>query len=66
MDILAMFFVIDEFCKQFEPLWNKHLLESDSKIKSDTQPLDFRNYDHTIAVSKIRLSQFEAVLSGLC
>lgn len=31
MDILPLFFEIDEFCKVFEPLWNKHLLSQNSK-----------------------------------
>jgi len=26
MDILPLFFEIDEFCQTFEPVWNKHLL----------------------------------------
>ena len=26
MDILTLFFEIDEFCRVFEPLWRKHLL----------------------------------------
>jgi hypothetical protein len=26
MDILTLFFEIDEFCRAFEPLWRKHLL----------------------------------------
>ena len=26
MDILTVFFEIDEFCQQFEPLWNAHLI----------------------------------------
>lgn len=31
MDILPLFFEIDEFCKVFEPLWNKHLLSQNNK-----------------------------------
>ena len=32
MDILTLFFEIDEFCRVFEPLWKKHLL-ADGTIK---------------------------------
>lgn len=31
MDILALFFEIDEFCQAFEPLWNSHLLAENGK-----------------------------------
>lgn len=44
MDILTLFFDIDEFCKAFEPLWNKHLLEADTKK---------RNRQRSLAVSEV-------------
>ncbi|MDQ4122750.1 MAG: IS982 family transposase [Acidobacteriota bacterium] len=34
MDILTLFFDIDEFCKLFEPIWKKHLLKSESKKRN--------------------------------
>jgi hypothetical protein len=39
MDILTLFFDIDEFCKLFEPIWKKHLLESESKKRNRTRSL---------------------------
>ena len=36
MDILTLFFDIDEFCKDFEPLWKQHLL-SDGKTHRNRQ-----------------------------
>lgn len=34
MDILTVFFEIDEFCKLFEPLWNNHLLAGEVKKRN--------------------------------
>jgi len=31
MDILTLFFDIDEFCRIFEPIWKKHLLATETK-----------------------------------
>ena len=39
MDILPVFFDIDEFCKLFEPLWNKHLLETATKQRKRRRSL---------------------------
>ena len=39
MNILALFFDIDEFCKLFEPIWKKHLLESESKKRNRERSL---------------------------
>lgn len=39
MDILAVFFEIDEFCKMFEPLWNNHLLAENSKKRNRARSL---------------------------
>lgn len=44
MDILTLFFDIDEFCKEFEPLWNKHLLEAEAKQ---------RNRQRSLALSEV-------------
>ncbi len=44
MDILTLFFDIDEFCKEFEPRWNRHLLEADSKK---------RNRQRSLALSEV-------------
>ena len=34
MNILPLFFEIDEFCRWFEPLWNKHLLSHNCKKRN--------------------------------
>jgi PIN domain nuclease of toxin-antitoxin system len=34
MDILTLFFDIDEFCLAFEPLWNHHLLTNNGKKRN--------------------------------
>lgn len=39
MDILTLFFDIDEFCKLFEPLWKRHLLESESRKRNRERSL---------------------------
>lgn len=39
MDILAVFFDIDEFCRLFEPIWNQHLLESESRKRNRERSL---------------------------
>ena len=39
MDILPLFFDIDEFCRQFEPLWNKHLLDTNGKRRQRKRSL---------------------------
>jgi hypothetical protein len=39
MNILALFFDIDEFCRLFEPIWNQHLLESESKKRNRERSL---------------------------
>ncbi len=39
MDILTLFCDIDEFCKEFEPLWNKHLLEAETKKRNRPRQL---------------------------
>lgn len=31
MELIALFYLVDEFCKSFEPEWNKQLLESGEK-----------------------------------
>jgi hypothetical protein len=39
MDILALFFDIDEFCKLFEPIWNRHLLAENAKKRNRQRSL---------------------------
>lgn len=39
MNILALFFDIDEFCRLFEPIWNRHLLESESRKRNRERSL---------------------------
>lgn len=39
MDILTVFYSIDEFCKVFEPLWNTHLIAENSKQRSRERSL---------------------------
>ena len=39
MDILTLFFDIDEFCKLFEPRWNTHLLAGAVKKRNRTRSL---------------------------
>lgn len=39
MDILPLFFDIDEFCKWFEPLWHKHLLAENHKQRNRKRSL---------------------------
>lgn len=39
MDILTLFFDIDEFCKQFEPAWNNHLLKQETKKRNRRRSL---------------------------
>jgi len=44
MNILPLFFEIDEFCRHFEPLWNQHLLAQNCKK---------RNRRRSLAVSEV-------------
>jgi len=44
VDILTLFFDIDEFCKEFEPVWNKHLLKASTKK---------RNRQRNLALSEV-------------
>lgn len=44
MDILTLFFDIDEFCKEFEPVWKQHLL-SDGKTH--------RNRKRSLSLSEV-------------
>jgi hypothetical protein len=44
MDILTLFFDIDEFCKLFEPIWMKHLLAGEFKK---------RNRQRTLSLSEV-------------
>ena len=44
MNILALFFDIDEFCKLFEPVWNNHLLADNTKK---------RNRQRRLSLSKV-------------
>lgn len=39
MNILPLFFEIDEFCRHFEPLWNKHLLALNCKKRNRRRSL---------------------------
>ncbi len=39
MDILTLFCDFDEFCKAFEPLWSKHLLEAERKKRNRPRQL---------------------------
>ena len=39
MDILPLFFEIDEFCQRFEPIWNKHLLARNCKKRNRRRSL---------------------------
>ena len=39
MDILTVFFDIDEFCKVFEPVWNSHLLARELKSRNRQRSL---------------------------
>ena len=39
MNILPLFFDIDEFCKQFEPIWNDHLLAENHKQRNRKRSL---------------------------
>lgn len=39
MDILTLFCDIDEFCKEFEPVWNKHLLDARTKKRNRRRQL---------------------------
>jgi len=44
MDILPLFFEVDEFCRFFEPLWNRHLISHNRKR---------RNRRRSLAVSEV-------------
>lgn len=44
MDILTVFFDIDEFCYQFEPLWKQHLLSDGNH---------HRNRERTLSLSEV-------------
>ena len=44
MDILPLFFEVDEFCRFFEPIWNKHLISQNRKR---------RNRRRSLAVSEV-------------
>lgn len=44
MDILTLFFDIDEFCRAFEPLWKQHLLAQDQMR---------RNRERTLSLSEV-------------
>lgn len=44
MDILTLFFDIDEFCRAFEPVWKKHLL---------TENQHRRNRERTLSLSEV-------------
>lgn len=39
MNILPLFFEIDEFCRYFEPIWNKHLLAQNCKKRNRRRSL---------------------------
>ncbi len=39
MDILPLFFDIDEFCNAFEPLWNRHLFAGEAKKRNRARSL---------------------------
>ncbi len=39
MDILTLFFEIDEFCKHFEPIWKRHLLSDGNKHRDRERSL---------------------------
>jgi len=39
MNILPLFFEIDEFCRHFEPLWNRHLLAEKRKKRNRVRSL---------------------------
>lgn len=39
MDILTLFFDIDEFCKEFEPIWKEHLLADGKTHRNRTRTL---------------------------
>lgn len=44
MNILPLFFEIDEFCRFFEPIWNRHLLAQNAKK---------RNRQRSLALSEV-------------
>lgn len=44
MDILTLFFDIDEFCQQFEPVWKQHLLSDGNK---------HRDRERTLSLSEV-------------
>ena len=44
MDILTLFFDIDEFCRLFEPIWKQHLL---------TDEINHRNRARTLSLSEV-------------
>jgi len=39
VNILPLFFEIDEFCHRFEPVWNKHLLARNCKKRNRRRSL---------------------------
>lgn len=39
MDILTLFFDIDEFCKEFEPVWKQHLLAENQRRRNRERSL---------------------------
>jgi hypothetical protein len=39
LDILTLFFDIDEFCKEFEPIWKQHLLAENQKRRNRERSL---------------------------
>lgn len=39
MNILPLFFEIDEFCQRFEPIWNQHLVAQNSKKRNRRRSL---------------------------
>lgn len=39
MDILTLFFEIDEFCQQFEPIWQRHLLAENKNRRNRERSL---------------------------
>lgn len=47
MDILPLFFDIDEFCQQFQPMWQRHLIATDESGKRH------RNRARTLSLSEV-------------
>jgi hypothetical protein len=67
MDILPLFFDIDEFCRWFEPIWNRHLISQNRRKRHRARSFfAFGGDDDYGFISPVGLSQSETVLSGIC